>query len=360
MTGRKPQEMVGGQAVIEGVMMRSPKGVAVAVRRSDGSIVVRDRPWTSLTKRVTVLGLPFVRGMVVLVESLSGGIDALRFSAEAAVSDADEAKGGVGAAGALALTAGGDGGGSKASFSANLALILGLVLALLLFKGIPHLVATLTGFQVTDPMFHVVDGAAKLTLVVGYIAAISRMKDIQRVFEYHGAEHKSIRALEEELELTVENAAAQGRTHERCGTSFLVVVVLASVVLYIALSPLLPSDLGTGWRYWVAQAALIVAKVLLLAPVGAIAYEINRFAGTHWRAPWAKVITWPGLLIQRALTTREPTAAQIEVALAALRTALSLAPQANAGQDGPARWRLRAFDDFGAFLSSTAQTARTE
>lgn len=341
-------------------MMRSPRGVAVAVRRADGSLVVRDRPWRSLTKRVKLLGLPFVRGGVVLVESLAGGIDALRFSAEAAVEDTEEVEGGTGAAGTLTLSTGGGGGGSSASFTANLALILGFALALLIFKGVPHLVAVLTGFEVTDPLFHVVDGVVKLTLVVGYITAISRMKDIQRVFEYHGAEHKSIRALEEGLDLTVENAGAQSRLHERCGTSFIVVVVMASVVVYIALAPLLPRDLGEGWRYWAGQGAMILAKVLLLAPVGAIAYEINRFAGMHWRSSWAKLITWPGLLMQRLLTTREPSEAQIEVALAALHTALSLAPASEAGQDRGRSWRLRSFDDFEAFRTSDAAPARSE
>ncbi len=351
MSERAPQQSVGGQAVIEGVMMKSPEGVAVAVRRADGSLLVRDRPWLSLTKRVKPLGWPFVRGVVVLVESLSGGIDALRFSAEAAVAESEVEAKGAGAVGPLAMTGGGGGGGSSksASFSANLALFLGFALALLIFKGVPHLVAMLTGLEVTDPLFHLVDGAVKLTLVVGYIAAISQMDDIKRVFQYHGAEHKSIRAFEEGLELNVKNARSQSREHERCGTSFIVVVVMASVVVYIALSPLLPADLGDGWRYWAAQAGLIVAKVLLLAPVGAIAYEINRFAGKHWKSPWSKLITWPGLLIQRTLTTREPTDDQLEVALAALRTSLSLAPEG--GRAGPQPWRLRSFDDFEAFIS---------
>jgi uncharacterized protein YqhQ len=313
-------------------------------------VVVRDRPWLSITRRFKVLGLPLLRGMVVLVESLSGGIDALKFSAEAAVEDGENADRAAGVASTLALTSAGGGGGKSASSSTNLAMILGFVFALLIFKGVPHLVAMLTGLSISDPLFHVVDGVVKMTLVVGYIAVISQMNDIKRVFQYHGAEHKSIRAYEEGLELTVANARGQIREHERCGTSFIVMVVVASVVFYIALSPLLPPLPEEGWPFWAAQAGLIVAKVLLLAPVGAVAYEINRFAGKHWKRPWSKIITWPGMLIQRYLTTREPTDDQLEVALVALRSALSLAPDQQSGQDGVRDWRLRAFDDFDAFV----------
>lgn len=325
-------------------------------------MIVRARPWLSLTKRVRLLGLPFIRGSVVLIESLAGGIDALRFSAEAAVEDSEEsARGGSTGASTLALGgAGAGGGGSKASFTANLALILGFLLALVLFKGVPHLIAVLFGLEPTDPLFHVVDGVVKMALVVGYITAISQMEDIRRVFQYHGAEHKSIRAYEERLELTVENARIQSREHERCGTSFIVVVVMASVVLYIALSPLLPDDMGEGWRYWAFQAGLIGAKVLLLGPVGAVAYEINRLAGQHWKKPLAKIITWPGLLLQRLLTTREPSDDQLEVALAALQASLSLAPTSETGHDKKVQWQFRSFENYEDFLANAASADGAE
>ena len=157
--------------------MKTPHAVAIAVRQPDGGIAVRDRPWRSLTQRVRPLGWPFLRGVVVLVESLREGIEGLRFSAEVAVGD-DEAAG--------------QSERGSAKFSANIALVLGIVLALVLFKALPHYIALWTGLSPTDPLFHVVDGGVKLIFVIAYIAAISRMKDIQRVFQYHGAEHKSL------------------------------------------------------------------------------------------------------------------------------------------------------------------------
>lgn len=333
---RVPQQAVGGQAVIEGVVMRTPTGMAIAVRKPGGGIVVRDKPWRPISQRFPVLGWPLLRGVVVLVESLREGIDALRFSAETAVAEEE---------------AGSERG--SASSSANLALLLGAVLALVIFKGVPHLIALWLGLDPTQPLFHLVDGVAKLCLVIGYIAAISRMKDIQRVFQYHGAEHKSIRAFEEGAQLTVEATRAFSRLHERCGTSFIVVVVLASVLVYIALSPLIPREAG-GVLF---QAALIVAKILLLAPVAALAYEINRLAGRYWRHPLARLVAWPGLVMQRLLTTREPSADQLEVALVALRAALAFDGRA---EDWGRAWRLREFESFDAFVAETGDASRHE
>lgn len=330
-TKGKPQTAVGGQAIIEGVLMRTPFGVAIALRKQDGSIVVRDRPWRSLTRKIKPLGWPLLRGMIVLVESLKEGIDGLRFSAEVAMEDEE------------AAAAAGDRG--SANFSANLALVLGIVFALLIFKGVPHAVAILTGLDPTQTMFHVVDGVVKLALVIGYITAISRMKDIQRVFQYHGAEHKSIRAFEQGADLTVEETKPFTRLHERCGTSFLIVVVVASMLVYIAASPLIPRDVEGGWLF---QIGLVFAKILLLGPVAAISYEINRLAGTYWKSPFAKIVAWPGLLMQKWLTTREPSEDQLEVALAALRSALVFSPT-----DESRPWRLRSFENFDVFQTET-------
>ena len=344
--------------------MKTPTGVAIAVRQPDGAIAVRDRPWQSLTQRVRPLGWPFLRGIVVLVESLREGIDGLRFSAEVAVGDEPEGE------------KRSDKGSGK--FSANLALLLGVLIAIVLFKAIPHYIALWLGLSPTETLFHVVDGAVKLTLVVGYIAAISRMKDIQRVFMYHGAEHKSIRAFEEGAvqfargegnaatvdatsrhkvagEQLVEAAASYSRLHERCGTSFIIVVVIASVLVYIAASPLIPRGINGGILF---QAALIGAKILLLGPVAAIAYEINRLAGKYWRSPFAKLVSWPGLLMQKLLTTREPSPDQLEVALSSLLIALSHPAAQGAGAGSkPSEWRLRRFPDFEAIVEATADGA---
>lgn len=317
--------------------MRTPKGLAVAVRKPDGGLVVRDKPWRPISKRFPVLGWPLLRGVVVLVESLREGIDALRFSAETAVA---------------AEEAGSERG--SASASANFALLLGVVLALVIFKGVPHLIALLLGLDPTQPLFHVVDGVVKLTLVIGYIAAISRMKDIQRVFQYHGAEHKSIRAFENGAPLTVEATRPFSRLHERCGTSFIVVVVGASILVYIALSPLIPRNTDGGVLF---QAALILAKILLLAPVAALAYEINRLAGKYWRHPLARFVAWPGLLMQKLLTTREPSDDQLEVALVSLRAALAFD---GTDEDWGRAWRLREFESFDAYVADTGDEPRPD
>jgi uncharacterized protein YqhQ len=350
---RAPQEAVGGQAVIEGVMMKTPSSFSVAVRRPDGTLVVRHRPWRSLTRRFRPLGWPFVRGAVVLGESLSGGIDALRFSAEEAGGDEGGApKKKARGTTALALLfpllqADGPAGGRRrdsGSATANLALLLGFGLAILIFKVVPHVLAVASGLDPVDPLFHVVDGAVKLALVVGYIAAVSRMKDIQRVFAYHGAEHKAIRTFELGQPLTVDAARANSRLHPRCGTSFIIVVVLASVVVYMALSPLIPRAHG-GLAF---QVGLVLAKLILLVPIASVAYEINRAAGRHWQSPIARAVAWPGMLMQRVFTTREPTDDQLEVALAALRMALDL--QGRAGETRT--WSLDSFPGFDAFVAS--------
>jgi uncharacterized protein YqhQ len=360
---RKPQQAVGGQAVIEGVLMRTPNGVAIAVRQPDGAIVLRERPWQSWTKRFRPLGWPFIRGVVVLIESLKEGIDGLRFSAEIAVGE-EEGGGGIASE------------GGSGRFTANLALLLGVVIALVLFKGVPHYIALWLGLDPTQTLFHVVDGVVKLVLIIGYITAISRMKDIQRVFQYHGAEHKSIRAFEEGsiwsiqdsnesgyrdnastwadkvAPKLVEAAAGFSRLHERCGTSFIIVVVFASVLVYIAASPLIPRDVETGLLF---QLALVGAKILLLAPVAALAYEINRLAGKYWRSPLARFVAWPGLLMQRLLTTREPSPEQLEVALAAMLSALAFTPDDSKGKAREIPWKTTTFESFEALVSEVGR-----
>jgi uncharacterized protein YqhQ len=299
-----------------------------------------------------------------LIESLKEGIDGLRFSAEIAVG---EEEAGIGS----------EKGSGK--FTANLALLLGVVIALVLFKGVPHYIALWLGLDPTQTLFHVVDGLVKLVLIVGYITAISRMKDIQRVFQYHGAEHKSIRAFEEGsiwsvqegeeagyrnnastwatrvAPKLVEAATSFSRLHERCGTSFIIVVVFASVIVYIAASPLIPRDVDGGLLF---QLALVGAKVLLLGPVAALAYEINRLAGKYWRSPLARFVAWPGLLMQRLLTTREPSPDQLEVALSAMLSALAFTPEESEGKAREAPWTTRTFESFEAVMTELGNAPR--
>lgn len=285
---------IGGQAVIEGVMMRSPKRVATAVRLPDGTIEVKSREYESLSKRFPFLGLPIVRGAVVLVESLRIGVEALSFSAEAAVRDEGEKPKSERRFGTL-----GWGMGFTVLFS--------FVVGFFVFFYLPLLLSDLSG--VKDPFrYNLIDGGIRLVFFLLYIVAIGFWGEMKRVFQYHGAEHKTIHNLESGLDLTPENAGGQSRFHPRCGTSFLFLVVIVSFVVFAFLGR--PETIG--------------ARLLRFAWIPVIAgfsFEIIRFAGAHYDKSWVRWLSEPGLLLQR-LTTREPSRDMLEVAIAALRAVL--------------------------------------
>ncbi len=296
-------ETVGGQAVMEGVMIRSKDCLAIAVRKPDGHILVETRPWFSLL-RWQWLKKPFLRGFPVLMETLVNGISALNFSAQQAL-DEDE--------GEL----------SPWAMAATMASALGF--ALLLFVVAPHLFSLgmkylgLSG-GVEALSFHMWDGLFKLLLFVGYILAISFVPDIRRVFQYHGAEHKVIWAFENHVELSPNSVRDYSRLHPRCGTTFLLFVLGVSIVLYTFIVPMF-----LGW--WapgngvLKQVYIIVMKFALMVPISAISYEIIKFAGKYRCNIFCKALSWPGLAMQM-LTTHEPDDAQIEVAIAALHGAI--------------------------------------
>lgn len=250
--------VIGGQAVIEGVMMRSPQSFAVAVRRPDKSIVVREERWLSLSERFPVLKLPLLRGATMLVESMYNGLNALNFSAlqafpeedaAPAPSVADDAPSAHADAGDEATRQGeGDddadsprekGGG--AALWLTLAASMGF--AVLLFKGVPHFTTALLGtwlggdgptaLPVDAPLFHLVDGVIKLGIFVGYILLISRLDDVRRLFMYHGAEHMSVHSYEADLDLTVENTRPQSTAHPRCGTTLILLVISTSILVFV-------------------------------------------------------------------------------------------------------------------------------
>ena len=287
---------IGGQAVLEGVMMRSPKSFAVAVRAPDGGIVVREEEWLSLGARFPVLKRPLLRGAAMLVESLYNGMSALTWSAEIAEGVQQKQ--------------------SRAGLWLTVAT--SLVLAFALFKGAPHALATLLGLGVDQALFHVVDGVAKLVVFVGYILLISRMADVQRLFGYHGAEHKTVHAYEKALPLDVAHARMQSTAHPRCGTSLILLVLASSFVVFAAVLPLLPrvsdSDL-------VQSAFALLVKAPLMLPIAGVAYEAQRAAARRPDHPVVRALIAPGMLMQR-LTTRPPDDGQIEVALAALQATL--------------------------------------
>ena len=292
---------VGGQAVIEGVMMRSPEYVSVAVRRPDGKIVLKRDPYVSWTKRVKFLGWPFVRGGVVLIESLVWGIKALNFSGEIAMEEEDKKSGKER-----------DQKASKFWMAGSLVLALGFGIGLFFF--LPLLLTELTGVK-SGVMFNLVDGLIRLVFFLLYLGLISLWKEIRRVFEYHGAEHKSIFAYEEGRPLTLEGVKSFTTHHPRCGTSFLLVVMLVALLVFICLGR--PESMGDRF-----------IRFLFIPVIGGISYEIIRLSGTTFGKRLSRVLVAPGLWLQR-ITTKEPDDQQLEVALVALNSALDL----NVGPD---------------------------
>src|SRR5438477_6797716 len=284
---------IGGQAVIEGVMMRSPGKVATAVRLPDGSIQVKTTEFVSISRRAGFFGLPIVRGAVVLVESLRIGVQALAFSAEAAV-QAPKAPRGEKRFGTLGLGMG---------FTVFVSFLLGF----LIFFYLPLKLTDLTGVR-QGLLFNLIDGSIRLVFFLIYILLVGTWKEMQRVFMYHGAEHKTIHNLESGQELTPETAQGFSRFHPRCGTSFLFLVVIVSFFVFAFLGR------PDSW-----QARLL--RFALIPLIAGISFEIIRFAGAHYDKPWVRWISEPGLKLQR-LTTREPSSDMLEVAIAALRAVL--------------------------------------
>jgi len=291
---------VGGQAVIEGVMMRAPGAVVTAVRRADGTILVHKKPFRALAARIAPLRLPILRGAIGLVESLYIGVGSLMYSAEAAMEEGDGADG----AGTPAEPE-----DTKSKWILGGTVFVSLALGILIFFYLPLVLTDRLGVR-GGVAFNLVDGAIRLLFFFVYLWAVTRWKEMRRVFEYHGAEHKSIFAYEAGLPLTVENARKMTRFHPRCGTSFLLIVMISSIVVFIFLGR--PDTIGER-----------LIRLAFVPVVGGLSYEAIRFSGRHADKSWVRLLVSPGLALQR-LTTREPSDDQLEVALAALRGALDL------------------------------------
>jgi uncharacterized protein YqhQ len=281
---------IGGQAVLEGVMMRGVSTWAVAVRAPGGEVELQSFPLVSVLRRHRLLRLPVVRGVVALVESLKIGYTALAISANAQLEeDEKEISGGVWW-GTVALS---------------------LVFAIGLFFLIPAGVTSLFGDALRSGIvFVVVEKLIRIAIFLGYLWLISRMEALRRVFEYHGAEHKTISCYEAGLELTPANAQRFSRLHPRCGTSFLLIVMIVAIVVF--------APLGQPEWYW-----LLASRVLGIPLVAGLAFEVIKLFGRNRRHRWAQVLMWPGMQLQR-LTTREPDAAQLAVAIAALEAVLAV------------------------------------
>ncbi len=303
-------------------MMRSPKSFVVAVRRPDGTIAIREQPWETLLGGLKFLRWPLFRGAITLIESLHNGYSALNFSAEHGMPPEEAAK-------AVSKKNGGSGGSS-------FVMTLATVFAVGLFIAVPHLLTWLVGrfvgpsMDTSGPLFHLVDGIIRIAVLVGYMAALSKTKDAQTLFQYHGAEHRAIWTYESGKELTVENARGFTTQHPRCGTSFLFIVVFVAVLVHIALIPLVPRMHANDL---VNNLLLVLVKVPMALPIAGIAYELQRVSARESCPRWVQWLVRPGIWLQN-ITTKEPTDAQQEIALLALERALAREQGAPKAEEG--------------------------
>lgn len=289
---------VGGQAVIEGVMMKGPDAMAIAVRKPDGEIAIKKDP-VKAKKKASFKKLPLVRGVFALVESMILGVTSLTYSAEF-WDDGSEA----GEKSKLELWIEKKFGDKADDIYIGFSVFIALAAAILLFIITPTIVTNFLRKIITNTfLLNGVEGVFRIGLFVGYVAIISKMKDIQRVFQYHGAEHKTIHCYEAGQELTVENVRRFTTLHPRCGTSFLVIVMVISMILFSVI----------GWpNPWMR----ILSRFILLPVVAGLSYEVIKWAGKS-DSQLVYAISYPGLLLQK-MTTREPDDRQIEVAIAAM------------------------------------------
>jgi uncharacterized protein YqhQ len=277
-----PDKVIGGQAVIEGVMMLSSSRVAVAVRKPNSKIVVKKQRFVSLKKRFGFLRLPFFRGVISLYETLAVGIKALFYSANEAVGDDEKIS------------------RKEIIFSVFFAVLF----AILLFIALPFYLTTFITKEATF-LFNLIDGVIRISVFFTYLAVISLFRDVRVMFQYHGAEHKAVNAYEDKKALTVENIKKYSALHPRCGTSFLLIVLILAVFVF----SLVPNE---GWL------VRIGVRIVLLPVIAAFAYEFLKLGDKFRKNILVKSLILPGLLLQK-MTTKEPNNKQIEVAIAALK-----------------------------------------
>ncbi|GBE00300.1 hypothetical protein BMS3Abin07_02351 [bacterium BMS3Abin07] len=280
---------VGGQAVIEGVMMKSPGGWSVAVRDQKGEIHVKRQ---LVEPRKGLLKMPFVRGVMALIDAIVIGVKAIDFSASRAYSEDEK---------------------PISPLSIALTIILAFGLAVAIFIFLPLYLTKLIPFTASHSLwFNTIDGFIRVGLFILYVFAIGLWKDMARIFEYHGAEHKVIHAYEEGLELGIDNIRPYSPHHPRCGTSFLFIVMVLSIFVF--------SLIPHSWDFMLK----FLSRIVLIPLIAGISYEALRYSAKKKDNAFINLMIQPGLLLQR-LTTREPDESQIEVAVVALREAVSLA-----------------------------------
>ena len=284
---------IGGQAVIEGVMMRSPQWLATAVRKPSGEIVYKKTKISS--NRGKLAKIPFVRGAVSLFDALVMGIKELTFSANQSEIEEEE---------------------QITQKEAVMTTVVSLALGIGLFVVIPSLIGS---FVFSNNKIHsnLLEAVLRLVFFIFYIWVISFSKDVKRVYEYHGAEHKSIYAYENGLELTPENAKKFTTLHPRCGTSFLLIVMLISIIVFSCMDFILPVPKDMLQKIIIK----VVLRVIMMPVIAGISYELQRYSSNHLDRCWVKLVAFPGLSLQR-ITTKEPDLDQLEVAIVAIKAAL--------------------------------------
>lgn len=301
----KHKTTIGGQAIIEGVMMKGPEKIAVAVRKPNKEIEIKVEPVKSIAKRIKFLGLPFIRGMVGLIEALKIGTGALLYSAEffeeEQVLDKD--------------------GNPKKSFTEKifkdkaediemiLAVIFSIAMTIGIFMVLPNIITNFLKGSINNTIvLNLIEGIIRISIFLIYVVVVSKLEDIKRVFQYHGAEHKSIHCYENDMDLTVENVKKFPILHARCGTSFLFMVMIVSIVVLSFF----------GWPNPVMR---VLTRVLMFPVIAGISYEINRFIGRS-DSRFCYALSYPGLMIQKYATVKEPDDSMIEVAIESLKAVI--------------------------------------
>lgn len=287
---------IGGQAVIEGIMMKNKERYSVAVRKPDGEIEVQLSTYRSIMKNKRLREIPFIRGVVNFIDSLILGMRTLTFSASFYEEDSEPTKG------EELLDKISKGNSEKVI--TGLTVTFSIIMAVLIFMLLPYfLTGFLKEYVVSNTVLALIEGFVRIAVFVLYVLLISRMEDIQRVFQYHGAEHKCINCIENGLELNVENVMKSSKHHKRCGTSFLFIVMFVSIFFFIFIRVTSP-------------VMRVVIRLLLIPVIAGVSYEVIRLAGRS-DSKFVQIISYPGMLMQR-LTTREPDESMVEVAIAAV------------------------------------------
>lgn len=280
-----PEDIAGGQAILEGVMMRHGTKIAAAVRRPDKEIVFQEREYVPLTKRYKPLGWVFIRGTITLFEMMIIGIQCLMFSAEVALSEEEK---------------------KPQGWEMYVSFVISFAIAIFFFVVVPAFFFTKIKFYIDSLiLLNILEGCVRLGMFLCFLSATLLMSDMRRVYMYHGAEHKTVFAWEDGQDLTVDSVKKYSTRHPRCGTSFILFVMIVSILVFSLLGR--PDFLHR-----------VLYKILLLPVVAGISYEAIRFTGKYGRLKLVQVLSWPGLALQR-ITTREPDDDQIEVAIAAMK-----------------------------------------